>query len=359
MAAFLDGCRFNPTAGGTNDWTYSSPVPGYQNPTAAGAVNGTLYKYRAESTDLSQWELGEGAYNTATGVLARTTVLFNSSGTGTGSGQTGAGTKISFSTVPQIAVVALAEDLPTRGNNLSDLAQKYTAKDNISIHSADIASTATLNLETATGDLVDVTGTTTISAITLSEGHERTVRFTGVLTLTNGASVVLPGGANITTQAGDFAIFRGYASGVVRCVDYVPVSGILAASGATQSEQEAGSSLVKAVVPGRQQFHPSAAKAWVAFSGSATNGAQTIFASYNVASVTRSSLGFYAIVLTTNMSSGNYAVIGSADAGGVPTLFEFSGRSASGITMIFLTVTGGGIGTCDPNAGYCVFFGDQ
>jgi hypothetical protein len=111
MAAFLDGCRFNPTAGGTTDWTYSSAVPGYQSPAAAGVVNGTLYKYRAESADLSQWELGEGAYNTSTGVLARTTVLFNSSATGTGAGQSGAGTKINFSTIPQIAVVALKEDL--------------------------------------------------------------------------------------------------------------------------------------------------------------------------------------------------------------------------------------------------------
>lgn len=111
MAAFLDGCRFNPTAGGTTDWTYSSAVTGYQSPAAAGVANGTLYKYRAESADLSQWELGEGAYNTSTGVLARTIVLFNSLGTGTASGQSGAGTKINFSTVPQVAVVALAEDL--------------------------------------------------------------------------------------------------------------------------------------------------------------------------------------------------------------------------------------------------------
>lgn len=110
-------------------------------------------------------------------------------------------------------------------NNLSDLAFKYTAKDNISIHGADIASAGTVNLETATGDLVDVTGTTTITAITLSEGHERTVRFTGILTLTNGASLVLPSGANITTAAGDFAVFRGYAAGVVRAVDYVRASG--------------------------------------------------------------------------------------------------------------------------------------
>lgn len=85
---------------------------------------------------------------------------------------------------------------------------------------ADIASSSTLNLDTATGDLVDVTGTTSITAITLAEGVEKTVRFTGALTLTNGASLVLPGSANITTAAGDFATFRGYASSVVRCVRY-------------------------------------------------------------------------------------------------------------------------------------------
>ena len=111
MAAFLDVCRFTPTAGGITDWTYSVAVPGYQSPALANAVNGRVYKFRAESADLSQWELAEGAYNSSTGVFARTTVLFNSSGTGTAAGQSGAGTKISFSTVPQIAVVALKEDL--------------------------------------------------------------------------------------------------------------------------------------------------------------------------------------------------------------------------------------------------------
>ena len=89
-------------------------------------------------------------------------------------------------------------------------------------HGADIASPAggTLNLDTATGDLVDVTGTNAITAITLSEGRWAMVRFTGALVLTNGASLVLPTSANITTAAGDYAVFRGYAAGVVRCVSY-------------------------------------------------------------------------------------------------------------------------------------------
>lgn len=90
-----------------------------------------------------------------------------------------------------------------------------------STHGADVASAGTINLGAATGNLVDVTGTTAITAVTLPDGNETLVRFTGALTLTHGASLVLPGAANITTVAGDFALFRGYAAGVVRCVCYV------------------------------------------------------------------------------------------------------------------------------------------
>lgn len=124
-------------------------------------------------------------------------------------------------------------------NNLTDLASPKTGYDNISKKGADIASAATINLDTATGNLVDVTGTTTITAVTLSEGRERTIRFTGVLTFTNGASLVLPGGANITTAAGDYAVLRGYAAGVVRCVVYERASGaplVLADSSVTTAK---------------------------------------------------------------------------------------------------------------------------
>lgn len=84
-------------------------------------------------------------------------------------------------------------------------------------HGADIASASTVNLDTATGDLVDVTGNTTITAVTLAEGRQRVVRFTGTPQITVGASLVgNGGGANITAQAGDMALFRGYAAGIVR-----------------------------------------------------------------------------------------------------------------------------------------------
>ena len=159
----------------------------------------------ASTASPTNWMLGDvTAYTSGTGSLTVNVVLTNGSGTF-------ADWTVSLSgSVP--ATVA------TTGSNT------YTGVQN-EFHGADIASAATINLTTATGNLVDVTGTTTITAITLADGYERTVRFTGVLTLTNGASLVLPSGADITTAAGDFAIFRGYWAGVVRCVSYVRASG--------------------------------------------------------------------------------------------------------------------------------------
>lgn len=111
MSLFVDNCRFTPTAGGTTDWTFSAAVTGYQSPALANALNGSSYKFLAISADLTQWEMTQGNYNSGTGVFARTTVLYNSSGTGTAAGQSGAGTKINFIATPTVAIIAMAEDL--------------------------------------------------------------------------------------------------------------------------------------------------------------------------------------------------------------------------------------------------------
>lgn len=84
---------------------------------------------------------------------------------------------------------------------------------------ADIASAATINLDTVSGNFVYVTGTTTITAVTLTSGRERTVMFSGALTLTHSASLILPGSVNILTELGDIAVFRS-DNGNVRVVSY-------------------------------------------------------------------------------------------------------------------------------------------
>lgn len=91
-----------------------------------------------------------------------------------------------------------------------------------------IASASTVDLATATGSLVHITGTTTITAFgTVAAGREFTLVFDGALTLThNGTSLILPGAANITTAAGDTAIMVSEGSGNWRCLAYQQASGL-------------------------------------------------------------------------------------------------------------------------------------
>lgn len=87
--------RFTNALGGTSDFIYPGPVIDMQSPTAAGAGNGVTYTYYAQSFDMTQWEIGRGAYTSSSGTFARTTVLANSLGTTA---------KINFGDPPQIFV---------------------------------------------------------------------------------------------------------------------------------------------------------------------------------------------------------------------------------------------------------------
>lgn len=91
---------------------------------------------------------------------------------------------------------------------------------------ADIASASALTLGTD-GNYFDVTGTTTITSIaTVGIGTQIKLHFDGALTLTHHATdLILPGGANITTAAGDEAEFVEYASGDWRCTNYTKADG--------------------------------------------------------------------------------------------------------------------------------------
>ena len=84
---------------------------------------------------------------------------------------------------------------------------------------ADIASAATTDIGAATGEYVEVTGTTTITSFgTVATGTKRVVRFMGGLTLTyNATSLILPTSANITTVADDIGEFISLGSGSWIC----------------------------------------------------------------------------------------------------------------------------------------------
>lgn len=99
-----------------------------------------------------------------------------------------------------------------------------------------LASASTVNIGAANGNVINITGTTTINAFdTIAAGAERILEFQGILTLThNATSLILPTGANITTAAGDVARFVSEGSGNWRCVGYMRANGTaLAGSGST------------------------------------------------------------------------------------------------------------------------------
>lgn len=85
-----------------------------------------------------------------------------------------------------------------------------------------VASASTADLGAVPGRYVNITGTTTITAFgTIKAGTVKYVKFAAALTLThNATSLILPGGANITTAAGDTATFVSEGSGNWRCLSY-------------------------------------------------------------------------------------------------------------------------------------------
>jgi len=85
-----------------------------------------------------------------------------------------------------------------------------------------IAAASTVNIGAAAANTINVSGTTTITAFDVApSGVTRKVLFSGVLTLShNPLSLILPGGANIATAAGDSATFQSLGGGNWRCTSY-------------------------------------------------------------------------------------------------------------------------------------------
>lgn len=195
------------------------------------------------------------------------------------------------------------------------------------VKGADIASASTINLTTATGNLVHVTGTTTITAITIPSGAERTVVFDGILTLThNGTTLILPGGANITTAAGDTMKVRGDGSGNARVVSYQAADG-------------------------SRRYDPGAAKAWIK-----CDAAGSIQASYNVTSITDNGTGDVTVTIATDFSSADYAVIATCLYPGFVSA-SVAAQAAGSVQVKNWTTSGGLNAVADPTNYYIACFG--
>lgn len=206
------------------------------------------------------------------------------------------------------------------------------------------------------GKILRATGsyTQTFDAVaTLADGW-----FVGVK-VESGVTLTLDPNSTETIDGASTLVITGPASGWIFCNgSALFTSGLQIA--ATQTQQEAGSSLVNYVTPGRQQYHPSAAKGWVK---AAVDG--TIFGTaYNVASVTDVGTGQARINWSTSFSSNHYVVVGSL-------FVDFSG-ALSGTLALTVRTSSFAAGSCylnavrlsdgadaDPSGYFVAAFGDQ
>lgn len=127
---------------------------------------------------------------------------------------------------------------------------------------------------------------------------------------------------------------------------------------ATQANQETGTSNTVFVSPGVQQYHTSAAKAWVVFRGTGTVAA---LASYNVSSITDNGDGDYTVNFTTAFSSANFACACMARQNGAATAMSCNiddSEEATVSTLRIETRKDNGV-SIDSARVHVICFGDQ
>jgi hypothetical protein len=102
-----------------------------------------------------------------------------------------------------------------------------------------LASASTVNIGNAAANYIIITGTTTITAFdTVQAGVERTLKFSGALTLTASSSIITANGANIVTTAGTVLKVRSEGSGNWRVVSQLQAGQV--AGTATNDNASAG-----------------------------------------------------------------------------------------------------------------------
>ena len=127
----------------------------------------------------------------------------------------------------------------------------------------------------------------------------------------------------------------------------------------TQTVQETGSATDTVVTPATQQFHPSAAKAWVVFNGTGTIAIAT---DYGVTSLTDNGTGDYTVTVDTAFSSTDYAhtTASSANASvGGRALWQYEGASPTTTACRFRNGVGDDEALQDQARLSVTFYGDQ
>jgi hypothetical protein len=190
--------------------------------------------------------------------------------------------------------------------------------------------------------LIGNTTGNTLAKATLTAG-------TGV-SVTNGHGTITVANTGVTSVA-----TAGLATGGA-----ITTTGTVTVTAAVQSDQETGTSTAVAVVPGVQQYHPSACKAWGNLNGT---GTISLRASYNLDACTDNGVGDYTFNITTDFSSANYgfsavAGRGSSAATGLLVLAPDGGANPTAGAFRLFTLSAAFAVQDAQFVGIC-FFGDQ
>jgi hypothetical protein len=110
-SSLFNRVMFVAATAGVADFIVGQLVAGYDTPATRGVTNGTTVSYTAQSGDLSQWETGQGTYQSGSATITRTTIRESSSGGG----------KVSFNSLPLVFLDALAQDLSGGGGAVSSV----------------------------------------------------------------------------------------------------------------------------------------------------------------------------------------------------------------------------------------------
>lgn len=237
--------------------------------------------------------------------------------------------------------------------------------DAVAIQGTNIASAANINLDTATGPILNLTGTVAITSITLAEGHLRFIRATAASSFTASATLIVNGSAvtGQTNAANDQLIMVGGAAGVV----YVAKLGAATATFATTAAliaDKTGSPVNLAIVPsvaasaltialkGIDGNDPSASNpVYIPFRnvtpGTGTPSVIAIVAAMSLVISSGSTMGF------ANGVAGRIWVVAFNDAGTVRigAINCRSGTDAAGYTIYPLTNFGIASSTAEGGAG--------
>lgn len=130
---------------------------------------------------------------------------------------------------------------------------------------------------------------------------------------------------------------------------------------AVQADMETATSTTLAVTPGRQQYHPSAAKCWgqVDVSG----GTPSLTVNYNITSITDTATGKLAVTIATDFSSANYVVTSTPQKSGAGNcwgvVIDSKAAGSFNLWNLIASNAGAAASIIDPDAWNFAAFGDQ